>query len=202
MPAIGGAEMFGGIFSHRKAIRKKWETLAEGSIVFETRPDAYKLVHKPTGSVQTFRVLQKAGSTRAALEVLAENATVEDLLSAYNNLVVHNFEVEPKFTAGFSEVTATARVAEQTPIERQCAELRAKIRFLESQLHADKPYSRLYNLGAGSLFAAVISLTFWALTGVGVPFHPIFAAATVPASVGLIIMAFLTRGKVSNTEGK
>lgn len=76
----------------------------------------------------------------------------------------------------------------------------AKIHFLESQLHADRPYAQLYKLGAGSLFVAIISLAFWGLTGIGAPFHPIFAAAVLPASIGIIVMAFLVRHE--KKEGK
>jgi hypothetical protein len=86
---------------------------------------------------------------------------------------------------------AEARLDE---LERLNAELHTKVRFLEMQLQADRPYAQLYKLGAGSLFVAVISLVFWGLTGIGAPFHPIFALAAVPVSVGLIGMAFLVRG--------
>ena len=71
--------------------------------------------------------------------------------------------------------------------------LEAKIRFLESQLQSDRPYSQLYKLGAGSLFVAIVSLAFWALTGIGAPFHPIFAAVVIPVAIGVIVMAFLVR---------
>jgi hypothetical protein len=82
-------------------------------------------------------------------------------------------------------------------VEHENAALRATVRFLEAQLGTDRPYAQLYKLGAGSLFVAVISLVFWGLTGIGAPFHPIFAAAALPASVGIIAMAFLVRGEKS-----
>jgi hypothetical protein len=72
-------------------------------------------------------------------------------------------------------------------------ELQEKVRFLEAELRADRPYSQLYKLGAGGLFVAVISLVFWIITGIGAPFHPIFSAAVIPVSLGLIVMAFLIR---------
>jgi hypothetical protein len=71
--------------------------------------------------------------------------------------------------------------------------LEAKVRFLEAELRSDRPYSQLYKLGAGSLFVALISLVFWGLTGIGAPFHPIFAATVAPASIGIVVMAFLVR---------
>jgi hypothetical protein len=76
---------------------------------------------------------------------------------------------------------------------RQNEELSARIRFLESQLKTDRPYSQLYKFGAGSLFVALISLAFWAVTGIGAPFHPIFALGVVPAALGVMAMAFLVR---------
>ena len=78
----------------------------------------------------------------------------------------------------------------------QCAKLEARVRLLEAQLQSEKPYARLYRLGAGSFLISAISLVYWALTGVGAPFHPLFAAATIPASIAVVIMAFLIRGKL------
>lgn len=71
--------------------------------------------------------------------------------------------------------------------------LEQKIRFLEAQLESQRPYVQLYRLGATSLFVALISLAAWALTGTGIPFHPLFAAGAIPAAIGVIIMAFLIR---------
>lgn len=77
--------------------------------------------------------------------------------------------------------------------EVSVAGLEQKIRFLEMQLESHRPYLQLYRLGAGSLLVAVLSLVVWLLTGTGIPFHPIFAIAVIPAAVGVILMAFLIR---------
>lgn len=76
---------------------------------------------------------------------------------------------------------------------RELRELRERIRFLEAQLESQSPYLQLYRLGAGGLFVAVISIVIWLLTGTGIPFHPLFAAGVIPASLGVIAMAFLVR---------
>lgn len=83
-------------------------------------------------------------------------------------------------------------LAARSSLEKQ-ERLEDRVRFLETQLRGDRPFSQLYKLGAGSLFVALMSLAFWAFTGIGAPFHPIFAAAVVPASIGAIAMAFLIR---------
>lgn len=71
--------------------------------------------------------------------------------------------------------------------------LETKILLLESELRNDRPHLQLYRFGAGSLLVAAASLIFWALTGIGAPFHPTFAAIVVPTAIGLIVMAFLIR---------
>jgi hypothetical protein len=81
-------------------------------------------------------------------------------------------------------------------ISDQSTELRTlqeRINFLEAQLTSQRPYLQLYRLGAGSLFVALLSIVVWLLTGTGIPFHPIFAAGVIPASLGVIAMAFLMR---------
>jgi uncharacterized membrane protein (DUF485 family) len=73
------------------------------------------------------------------------------------------------------------------------AQLQARVRFLEAQLRADAPYLRLYKFGAISLGLAIVSLIGWAITGIGVPFHPVFAAMAIPVAIGVIVMAFHLR---------
>jgi hypothetical protein len=86
----------------------------------------------------------------------------------------------------------TERAADQTA-NHEVRKLEEKIKFLEAQLYAQNPHSQLYRFGAGSLFLAVISIIAWLLTGSGIPFHPLFAAGIIPASLGVITMAFLVR---------
>ncbi len=71
--------------------------------------------------------------------------------------------------------------------------LEDKVKFLEAELRSDRSYLQLYRLGASGLLLAVVSLMVWAATGSGVPFHPIFAACVIPASLGVMAMAFLMR---------
>jgi hypothetical protein len=71
--------------------------------------------------------------------------------------------------------------------------LEEKVRFLEAQIKSQRPYLQLYRLGAGSLFVAVLSIVVWLITGIGIPFHPIFALGVIPAAIGVIVMAFLVR---------
>lgn len=71
--------------------------------------------------------------------------------------------------------------------------LRERLRFLEAQLQSDRPYLHLYKIGAGGLFASVISIAIWVFTKIGAPLHPVFAAFAIPASIGAMAMAFLVR---------
>ena len=87
----------------------------------------------------------------------------------------------------------TATLAATVPPEANIVALEKQIRFLEMQLESHKPYLQLYRLGAGSLFVAVLSLAVWLLTGIGLPFHPIFAVGVIPAAIGVIAMAFFIR---------
>ena len=96
--------------------------------------------------------------------------------------------------AHFAEVQRRASESPQPANNHVDAQvLQQRVRFLEAQLEADRPYLRLYRLGAGSLFVAILSLVVWLLTGAGMPFHPIFAAVVIPAAMGIIGMAFLLR---------
>jgi hypothetical protein len=79
-------------------------------------------------------------------------------------------------------------------------ELAEKVHFLESQLQCDRPYLQLYRLGAGGLLGAVTSLVVWVITGIGIPFHPMFAAGVIPLSIAVIVMAFLIRPTSASSE--
>ena len=56
------------------------------------------------------------------------------------------------------------------------AQLQARVRFLEAHLQTHLPYLQLYKFGGVSLLVAAVSLIAWVITGIGVPFHPAFAA--------------------------
>lgn len=85
------------------------------------------------------------------------------------------------------------QIAPPSPPDQHIRDLEQKIQFLQSQLHTQEPYLQLYRLGASGFFMSLVSLITWFLFGLGVPFHPIFAAVVIPASVGVMIMAFLVR---------
>jgi hypothetical protein len=72
-------------------------------------------------------------------------------------------------------------------------QLQQRVCFLEHQLHSDRPYQRLFRIGAITLSIALMSLLMWAITGVGMPFHPLFATGVIPAAIGVIIIAFAIR---------
>ncbi len=88
--------------------------------------------------------------------------------------------------------TSTEQIAGHDS-EGELCDLQEKVKFLEAQLESQMPHLQLYRLGAGSLFVAVISIIVWLMTGTGIPFHPIFAAGVIPASLGVIAIAFLIR---------
>lgn len=71
--------------------------------------------------------------------------------------------------------------------------LESRIRFLESQLQSDRLDLRLYRIGAYVFLLAVTSILMKAFAGVSVPFEIHFAWLAVPASIGVMIMAFLFR---------
>jgi len=90
-----------------------------------------------------------------------------------------------------------AKLLQPTEPSVEVRQLKEEIKFLEAQLESQVPYLQLYRFGAGGLFVAIISIVVWLLTGTGIPFHPIFAAGVIPASVGVIVMAFLVRPKAN-----
>jgi hypothetical protein len=94
----------------------------------------------------------------------------------------------PKLLQGSSSEAAGGAVRNQ-----EVRRLEDKVKFLEAELRSDRSYLQLYRLGASGLLLAVVSLMVWAATGSGVPFHPIFAACVIPASLGVMAMAFLMR---------
>jgi hypothetical protein len=98
---------------------------------------------------------------------------------------------------GHPDVAAGPRQEEgmeaQSHTAASAATLRLRIEFLEQQLAADKLHLRLYRLGAGAAVCSVFSLAVWVFTGVGAPFHPVFAALSLPVAMGVVGMAFLVR---------
>jgi hypothetical protein len=76
-----------------------------------------------------------------------------------------------------------------------------RIRFLEAQLQRDTRFPlQLYKLGGASLIVGAISLIVWAATGIGVPFHPVFAATVIPVSIGVMVMAFLLKREIDGQK--
>jgi hypothetical protein len=74
--------------------------------------------------------------------------------------------------------------------DQEKEDLKMKIELLENQLLCDRSHLQLFRLGAASLLISLLSILFWWRTGVGAPFHPVFAAVAVPVSAGLMAMAF------------
>ena len=102
--------------------------------------------------------------------------------------------------AGAQHRDTTPKLALEASIKHASHESKAdprkleeKVRFLEAQLESQRPYLQLYRLGAGSLFIAVLSIVIWLITGIGIPFHPIFALGVIPVAIGVIVMAFMIR---------
>ncbi len=86
-------------------------------------------------------------------------------------------------------------VEDRRRFQEERNQLETKSLLLEHQLHCDRPYLQVFRLGAASLLLAVLSLLVWFFTGVGVPFHPVFATATILAAMAAIVMAFLIKPK-------
>jgi hypothetical protein len=89
----------------------------------------------------------------------------------------------------------------ETTYLKEKEELQMKVQLLEHQLQCDRSHLQLFRVGAGSLLISLLSLAFWRITGVGAPFHPIFAAVVMPVSAGLMTMAFLIK-KYRKSENK
>jgi hypothetical protein len=114
-------------------------------------------------------------------------------------------EAQVEATPANQALVPQAGLAYYAPVEQSgstasVAELQARIRFLEGQLRADLPYLRLYKFGGISLLVALVSLLGWAFTGIGVPFHPVFAAMVIPVAIGVIVMAFYLRREVHDPQ--
>jgi hypothetical protein len=110
---------------------------------------------------------------------------------------------------GAIEVSETAaskalEVRQSTAATRdiEVRKLQEKVKFLEMQLESDAPHLQLYRLGAGFVLMSVVSVVAWLLTGVGIPFHPLFAAIVTPAAAGVIAMAFLVRRSIKQPSTK
>ena len=85
---------------------------------------------------------------------------------------------------------------------KKIRQLETKTRLLESELRRDRPYQRVYRLGAGSFLVALTSVLFWGFTGIAAPFHPVFALIVLPVSIALIVMAFMIRRDDKAQEDK
>jgi hypothetical protein len=81
----------------------------------------------------------------------------------------------------------------ETLHDKENEDLRMKIELLEQQLQCDRSHLQLFRLGAAGLLISLLSILFWWRTGVGAPFHPVFAAVVIPVSAGLMAMAFLIK---------
>jgi hypothetical protein len=86
--------------------------------------------------------------------------------------------------------------------DKEKDDLKLKIELLEHQLQCDRSHLQLFRLGAASLFISLLSILFWWRTGVGAPFHPVFAAVVMPVSVGLMAMAFLIKSTKVDSKAK
>jgi hypothetical protein len=102
------------------------------------------------------------------------------------------FEPSRKFRYvpdGFIEATRPV----ETLYDKEKEDLRMKVELLEHQLQCDRSHLQLFRQGAAGLLISLVSILFWWITGVGAPFHPVFAAVVMPVSVGLMAMAFLIK---------
>jgi hypothetical protein len=88
---------------------------------------------------------------------------------------------------------STAKESKGPAVENEKSRLEKEIAFLKDQLQSTNLAVRIYNIGAVGFLGAVFSLLVWSFTGVGAPLHPTFAILLVPVSLGLFVMAFLTR---------
>jgi hypothetical protein len=71
-------------------------------------------------------------------------------------------------------------------------QLSRKIEFLRAELRKNVPSLKLYRLGAGTVSLSGISLLTWASAGISIPFHPMFAIASLPVGVVFMLMAWMT----------
>lgn len=72
-------------------------------------------------------------------------------------------------------------------------QLLLRVELLEADLRKNVPYLQLYRFGAGAFSLSIVSLLAWLLTGIAIPFHPMFALATLPVGVVFMAMAWMTR---------
>jgi hypothetical protein len=79
-------------------------------------------------------------------------------------------------------------------------QLSLKVEVLQAELRKNVPYLQLYRFGAGAFSLSVISLVAWLLTGVAIPFHPVFALTALPSGVAFMIMAWMIRKDARHVE--
>jgi len=101
-----------------------------------------------------------------------------------------------KLIERYSVALKQMTVAEKSTLE-------TKVKLLEKQLECDRPFAQIYRIGAVAIFGSTLSLLVWAFTGVGAPFHPVFALMGIPAGLAAIAMAFMVkRGMEAKTPSQ
>jgi len=151
---------------------------------------------------RSFFEYQKGLLLKARRKAMAPFFCTADILASERGPWIAHFGTASGMAIGLGQSvhgrTDDVSLGEQVDSEKE--ELVNKIRLLEQQLQCDRPYLRLYRLGATSLVVAVLSILMWYFAGVGVPFHPAFAALVIPVAVGLMIMAVLMRPERSDRK--
>lgn len=102
-------------------------------------------------------------------------------------------------------IIAAVRLLQQhdpTTADAEKQELKAKLHILQEQLHCDHRHLQLYRFGATGLVVAVLSILMWYFTGIGAPFHPVFAGLVIPVALGMMAMAVLMKPKPNDGEKK
>ena len=127
-----------------------------------------------------------------------QNSSVGGWAFSPQDLPVYQF-------AGREEERQTpARSTDPKEVEKLMAEnsaLHTKILLLQAELRKNVPYLQLYRFGAGAFTLSMLSLLIWLFSGIAIPFHPAFALAAIPTSIGFMLMAYLTKKhKIDDTK--
>ncbi len=142
------------------------------------------------------RLFSKAFATEQKFEDLHDLEEPDDYLA---DLFPVSFDPEGVGSTG-APSSSSDSLPNAQEIEKLTAlnkELSKKVDLLKADLRQNAPHLQLYRFGAGAVTLSSISLLSWLISGVSIPFHPVFVITTFPMGIAFMAMAWLTRKNAS-----
>jgi hypothetical protein len=175
-----------------------WLDQVDRALIEAQTPKRSHIVVTQAGNVVVVGGNASINFGQAISDAWTPNSSVGGWAFGPQDLPVYQF-------AGREEERRTpARNTDPKKVEKLMAEnsaLHTKIFLLQAELRKNVPYLQLYRFGAGAFTLSVLSLLIWLFAGIAIPFHPAFALAAIPTSIGFMLMAYLTKKhKIDDTK--